>query len=304
MNLHALKIYCRVAEKGSVTRAAEELLLSQPAVTVQVRNLEKELGVRLLAPKGRGILLTEAGELLAEEGRRLLAVEQETERRMSDWLAGKQGRLQIAATYLPATVLLPGWLARFKMDHPGITITMDTGNTRDVFSRLDNYKADIAFVGGVLHEMPEYRHTLLLTDEMIFVVPVSHPWAGQEVSLEQILKMPFVLREPGSSARERLFSLCWTRGLPEPEIGLQFNGLREIIRAVAAGYGAAYVSRLEAWDFLSGKQVAAVKVKGVEMAHPLSIYIRKDDDFLSPAAEAFLACCKEWAGKLIRSTNV
>ncbi|MGO4371768.1 LysR family transcriptional regulator, partial [Paenibacillus sp. MCAF20] len=101
MNLHALKLFHTAAQEGSVTRAAELLRISQPAVTMQIRNLEKEIGMPLLLPKGRGVMLTEAGQFVAEQASRLFALESEIDRSLIDFKSGLTGKLRIAATYLP-----------------------------------------------------------------------------------------------------------------------------------------------------------------------------------------------------------
>src|ERR1700730_3703587 len=100
LNLHALRLFHHVAELGSVTKAAEQLNISQPAVTSQIKKLERELGLQLLSPQGRGILLTDAGTRLAIKSGRLFALERNIEQTIGDYKQGKAGRLLVVATYL------------------------------------------------------------------------------------------------------------------------------------------------------------------------------------------------------------
>ncbi|MDB5055171.1 MAG: transcriptional regulator [Bacilli bacterium] len=286
MNLHALKIYAKVAELGSVTRAAEQLRISQPAVTAQIRNLEKELELLLLTPKGRGIGLTDAGKLLASQAKRLFTLEIEIEARLDEYKLGQSGKLLIAATYLPANFLLPKWISQFKLQHEKVECILTTTNSREAFELLTHFEAELAIVGGGAIAHPSIEKELLFEDELWFVVPIQHRYADQTVTLEQIMKEPFILREEGSSTREKLFALCRTRNVDPPVVGLQFNGLNETIRAVIAGYGATFVSSLEVNEYVSRGEIAQVQVKDFDLRNPISL-CRRTADPLSPAAENF-----------------
>lgn len=136
MNLHALRLFHIVAEKGNVTRAAEELNISQPAVTAQIKKLEQEIGLILLAPKGRGILLTEAGIQLSKHTKRLFSLEAEIEAYVEQYKNGFIGKLRIVATYLPANFLLPKWLARYKQRYPDVEVELTTTNSRKAIDQL------------------------------------------------------------------------------------------------------------------------------------------------------------------------
>jgi len=292
MNLHALKIFHAVAEKGGVTRAAEELLISQPAVTAQIRNLEKELGFQLIAPKGRGVLLTDAGRMIAAHAKRLFALEREIESDVREYKAGFSGVLRIVATYLPANLLLPEWLARYKQEHPHVEVVLTTSNSREAVEHLLNYDAEVAVYGGGWEEQPGIEWEELLEDELWFVVPNGHPYAGQEISLSEMMKVPFILREEGSSTRERLFSLCRALNVNPPKIGLQFNGVNEAVRAVIAGYGANFLSSMAVRDYVERGEVARVFVRGLTLMNPIAVCTRKQET-LSPAAEDFVGLIRE-----------
>ena len=118
MNLHALRLFYSVAETGSVTQAAKQLSISQPAVTSQIKKLEREIDCTLFVPKGRGILLTQSGAELAKLAKRLFSLEKEIESYVEQLREGSIGKLRIASTFLPANYLLPRWLSRFKQQFP------------------------------------------------------------------------------------------------------------------------------------------------------------------------------------------
>ncbi|WP_028552520.1 LysR family transcriptional regulator [Paenibacillus sp. UNC451MF] len=291
MNLLALKVFYCVAQKGSVTKAAENLLISQPAVTQHLRNLEKEIGTTLVQPEGRGITLTYAGHELHHLADKLFAVEQEIEHRMKQILEGTRGELTIAATYLPATLLLPKWIAHFKTEHEHVALKVTTVNSQEAFELLYNSKADVAIIGGGW-ELPDIQWEHLLDDELWFIVPTHHPFANREVTLQQMMEETFVIREEGSSTRERFLSMCRTYNVRQPKIGMQFNGLYETIKAVHAGYGATLISAMAVQEYVDRGDVARVYVSQVELKRPIAICTAITST-LSPIAKQFLALIRE-----------
>jgi DNA-binding transcriptional LysR family regulator len=291
MNLHALRVFYYAAQLGSMTRAAEELHISQPAVTAQIRNLEQELRLTLFVPKGRGVLLTEAGNKLASHASRLFALEAEVEREMADFLTGRTGTLRIAATALPANFLLPDWLAAYREEAPEVSAALMTLNARDALKRLRLYEADIALIGGMGEEHPGLERRLVLEDEMWFIVPPHHPLAGTQASPARMMEEAFIMREAGSASRDRLQALCRTVGVRLPEAALTTNGVHETIGAVSAGIGAAFVSSIEAYSAIERGEAARVTVTGMAMANPVMLYIRRNDP-LSPEAALFIKLLK------------
>ncbi|MCZ8512026.1 LysR family transcriptional regulator [Paenibacillus filicis] len=292
MNLHALRLFYTVAQAGSVTRAAEELLISQPAVTAQIRNLEKELGLPLFETQGRGIRLSAAGDVLQAYAERLFSLEARMEQAMADYRTGTAGRLRLTATSLPAGRLLPRWMAEFKTRHPALELVLDTAGSAEAVERLLRHEADIAFIGGGSPLPSEIAQEVLFEDPFLFIVPAGHPFAGATVTMDRMLTIPFVMREQGSSAREMLFAYCRTKGMAPPRVGLEFNGMNETIRAVAAGYGAALMSTLEAVDYLMRGEVARVDVADVRFSHPIRICTLAEGP-LGPAAAPFLSFVRE-----------
>jgi len=275
MNLHALRVFYTVAELGSVTRAADRLRISQPAVTAQIRNLERELQVELLSPQGRGISVTEVGRMLAERATQLFAMEADIELQINGYRQGKQGVLRIAATYLPANFLLPYLIASFKQQYPDVDIRLTTANTKDAIARLQEFNVDVAFIGGDRLEYPELQRVDWIEDACWFVVPPDHRYAGLEVSFSQMMQEPFVIREQGSGMRERLLTYCQMHHITPPTIAVEMNGSQESIRAVMAGCGAMFVSSLEVREEIDRGQIARVKVREIDASNPISIYTRE-----------------------------
>lgn len=293
MNLHALRLFHTVASTGSVTQASKLLNISQPSITAQIKKFEKELQLPLLKPQGRGIALTDAGEELTLLAGRLFAVEQQIEQFAEQYRNGTNGSIRIAATYLPAHFLIPAWLAKFKQQYEQVEIMITTTNSSDALKQLLNVEADIAIYGGIDEEYPDtIQKEELFQDELWFVVAPNHCYANQRVTLPEIIKEPFVMREEGSSTRERLLSLCRTYNVPAPTISLQFNGLHEAITAVIAGYGANFVSSLVVRDYVERGELSRVYVEGIHLKNTIAICTRKHEP-LSAVAVNFIEVIRQ-----------
>lgn len=294
MNIHALRLFYYVAEMGSVTKAAARLRISQPAVTSQIKKFEKELGMPLFTPSGRGVSLTPFGLELAKQAGNFFTYEEQIDAFIEDYRQGIRGKIRIAATYLPANFLIPGWAARFKSRYSGVEVVITTTNSKEAFERLNRHEADVAIYGGGLEGRPENMDWVeLFEDELWFVVSPSHPYANRTVSLAEMMKEPFIMREEGSSTRERLFSLCRTFELKPPQIALQFNGLNEAIRSVMAGYGANFISSLVVRDEVERGLLARVKVKDFHLTNNLAICTRRNEQ-QSAVVQQFIGICRQY----------
>ncbi|QHW29963.1 LysR family transcriptional regulator [Paenibacillus rhizovicinus] len=293
MNLYGLIVFHHVAATGSVTKAAEALRISQPAVTAHVRNMAAELGLTLLAPKGRGILLTEAGERLAAHAARLFSLQEEILRDMGDYVTGAAGELRLAATSLPANFLLPERLAAYRAAFPGVNITLQTLNADNAIQALLRYEADAAIIGGGVPEQPGLTRQLLLEDELWFVAASGHALAGKRFSIAALMNEAFVMREPGSAAREQLLTLCRIHGAPPPKTALQVSGVHESLHAAASGLGVTFVSSMEARSAVARGELVRLRAEGIDQRNPILLFTRAEDA-LPPVAEQFIALLASW----------
>ncbi|QKE75691.1 LysR family transcriptional regulator [Arthrobacter citreus] len=276
MNIHGLKLFYQVALTGSFTKAAKLLCISQPAVSSQIKKFEHEIGVPLFKQQGRGVVLTEFGIALAEKAKNLVTLEENIESFIEDYRLAKKGTIKIVATYLPANFLIPTWAATFKSANEDVNLVITTANTKDAFEQLIHYKADIAIYGGGVSERPEeVTWEDLFEDELWFVVSPTHPFANKTISLVEMVKESFIMREEGSSMRDHLFSLCQTHQVSPPKISLQFSGINETIRSVMAGYGASFISSLAVSEYVDNGQLARVYVQDIHIKNKIAVWTRK-----------------------------
>lgn len=274
MNLHALKIFIIVAKHKSITLAANELLLSQPAVTIQIRNLEKDLNLKLIEGRGRGIQLTTAGEFLYEQGLRLFRLEQNIENKISNFKE-KNIQLNISSSYIPINYVLPPLLAQYKLLNPHIFINVALGNVANVEKQVLNYESDIGFVvrSNAGHEDLQFEE--LMTVPFWFIVHPDHHLANKIIELEDLSNEQIIFRERGSSTRDLLESVFYSNNCSLPPIGIQLQGLHESIKAIEAGYGTTLAPSFSVSNEIRDKKLARIWVKGIEIIQSLYICTRK-----------------------------
>jgi len=236
-----LRAFHYVAICGGFSRAAEELFLTQPAISDQVRKLEQEYDILLFNRHKRQVTLTEAGARLLEISQRLFDTERQAYELLSESRALRSGTLRVIAD--AAHHMMP-ILARFRQKFPGIRVTMRAGNSEEVIHSLHAYEADI----GVLGEIPAGRDfevvRLNATPIMAFVA-TSHPLAGRaSLGLPEIATQPLVLRERGSKTRSKLEDVAAAMGL-ELVPAIEAEGREAVHEIVASGAGIGFVSAAE-----------------------------------------------------------
>lgn len=258
LNVHQLKIFRTVVRAGSFSRAAEELRITQPSVSIQVRELERALGVELFEQVGKRIFLTEAGRVLDEYAVRILTLLEEAERAVRDLRGGSSGPLRVGANNTPATYLLPPLLARLRQQAPEAEISLEILPTRRVYDKLLRNELDVGVVGdGMRHE--SIVHFPYYTDELVVIASPRSPLAGREgVTAAELVRQRLVLRERGSGTREAAERAFRSLGLvPTPAMELPTN--EALVQAVIADLGVGVVSRLAAEEALRAGRVVVVQ---------------------------------------------
>jgi DNA-binding transcriptional LysR family regulator len=281
MNLHTLRIFTNVAKLGSITEAANLLHISQPAVTAQVRKLEREIGVKLITGKGRGIQLTSEGEFLFEQGLRLFHLEEQIDEKFKTFLEKKQ-KVQIASAIIAMNYILPPIIAGYKLENPDVDVYVSLGNVQSVERRLLNYENDIGFVvqSNIGHE--DLHFEKILDVPFWFVVHPSHPLANKEVTIFDLSEHDFIYRERGSSTRDLLEAIFYNHNCPLPKLGLQMQGLPESIKVVEAGFGMLLAPACSVIEALAQGRLARVFVEQAEVNQSLFICTRKMDESEHP----------------------
>ncbi len=259
MNLHALRIFTNVAKLGGITAAANKMLLSQPAVTIQIRKLESEIGAKLIEGKGRGIQLTPEGKFLYEQGMRLFYLEAQIDEKLGKFLA-KEEKIHIASSYIPINYILPPIIAAYKLANPHIEFLVSLGNVKSVEEQVMSYEVDLGFVVQNNIGHPDLQFEKILNIPFWFVVHPSHSLANQTVSIYELSKEEFIYRERGSSTLDLLEAVFYTLNGPLPKLGLQMQGLHESIKVVEAGYGMTLAPSYSVTESITNGKLARVYV--------------------------------------------
>jgi DNA-binding transcriptional LysR family regulator len=287
MNLHHLRIFLAVAEHEHITRASEELVLSQPAVTKSIQSLEHELGVELIERQGRRITLTYAGRVLRGHARRIFTLEREAEEAVAALRDVEAGEITLGASATTGVYLLPHVVARFRARYPQVALHISILNSHEVIEETLNWRLDFGVVEGYASALPsDLKVEVLATDELVLVVGPGHRWRGLSALQPEALRdKELVLREKGSGLREVIEHALEHQGVRvNPLLTLPDN--EAIKQMVMSGVGTAIVSALAVQHELEIGELISVPIAGLDL-HPQLSLIYRTDKQLSRAAQAF-----------------
>jgi DNA-binding transcriptional LysR family regulator len=286
MELRQLRSLVALAEERHFTRAAAREHIAQPALSQQIRKLEAELGLQLVARTTRRVAMTEAGSMLVARARRVIA-ELDAAQEELQGLAGVQaGRLSVGALHTMGPVDLSVVLAAFHRRYPAIELTVREQSSDELADMLRTDELDLAFL-SVTERIQSRGLELhrLLTEELVVVLPTDHRLARRErVSLTELAHEPFISFREGSRPRELLVSAAAAAGF-ELRIALESNESRRIRSLVASGLGVAIIPRSDAE--VPGPAVVVARLENPSLTRDLTLAARADRR-PSPAAAAFL----------------
>jgi DNA-binding transcriptional LysR family regulator len=286
MEVRSLEVFLSVAKHLNFTRAGEDVNLSQPSVSVRIRQLESELGVKLFEQLGKRVALTEAGSLLIPHAHRVIGAIEDATHAIDELQGLERGSLRIGASTTPGMYLIPKTIANFKARYPKIEIQLGIRDTRQVEDGVARNEFDFGFVGGHLAG-DEVDAQPWLTDQLVLVVAPGHALGRKKsVKLEDLRKEKFILREPGSATRATITSHLQRSNLTVEPI-MEMENPESVKKAVQSGLGIAFISLFAVETELQAKSLVAVVVRGIDIRRELKIVHRKDKH-LSRAARTFI----------------
>lgn len=291
--LDQLRILKAIAAEGSFKRAADSLYVSQPAVSLQVQNLERQLDVPLFDRGGRRAQLTEAGHLLLSYGDRILALCQETCRAIEDLQNLQGGTLIIGASQTTGTYLMPKLIGLFRHQYPDVGVQLHVHSTRRTCWSIVNGQVDLAIIGG---EVPLELQTSLdiepyAEDELALVLPIFHPLAQKEtIQREDLYRLNFITLDAQSTIRKVIDQIL-VRSNIDPrllKIEMELNSIEAIKNAVQSGLGVAFISVSAIEKELKLGALKRVAIENVVVKRTLSL-ILNPNRYRSKASEIFIA---------------
>lgn len=275
MNLHQLRVFFHVASCLSFSKASEELHISQPAVSVQVRKLEEEVGVELIEQIGKKLYLTEPGRMLQEYAGRIFASEREAENMLNDFRGLNTGELVIGASSTLGTYFLPDLLSEFRLQFPKLEVTMKMGNTEWAEEQIVRNSVDMAIVEGDISHTAEFSVISFFHDEMVVIASPTNPLVGRDLITADLAGQPFILREPGSNTRKIFRSAMTEREIPI-HVLMELESPEAIKRSVFSGVGLSVVSKLTLeWEISCGR-LAILNVSDLNLERHFSMVWHKD----------------------------
>jgi len=289
-----------VVDKGSFSHAAEELGISQPAVSFQIRALEDRIGQRLLDRSGRRVTLTDAGRVVDAHARRLLALEEEMLRDVAGLSDHLSGPLILGSSTGPGELLLPHLLGGFKRENPEVEVSLVVQDTQTVCDRVLDDEIELGVVGaarphrGLVFE-PFVR------DELVVICPPGHALAKKKrITLADLAAQPLILQQRGSGVRAVLESAFRAAGIRMRDLEITLElGLQQSVRvAVLDGLGITVISRLAVDRDLAEGRLVAVEVEGAVLARDFSL-VRHAGRTPSRVSEGFVQYAREHLGDLV-----
>jgi DNA-binding transcriptional LysR family regulator len=285
-NFHQLYIFFKVARLQSFSKAAQELSISQPAVSIQVRELENSLGTSLLHRMRRELRLTETGEAVFSYTQRIFALAEEMHSVVQDIQGLHSGKLTIGSSTTPGEYILPWLIGKFRREHAGIQVSMTIANTQSVIDQIYAHELDLGMAGSPVN-IKGLASFPYVQDNIVVISAPNHPLAQQEkISIRELRKHDFIMREPGSATRKTAEVLLNARNI-EPQVTMELGSNEAIKRAVAAGLGLGVLSEFSVTPDVAAGMIKVLQVSRWECHRQLSVFYR-DDKYLSAAQSAFL----------------
>lgn len=286
-----------VVEKGSFSQAAEELEISQPAVSFQIRSLEQKLGHRLLDRSGRKVALTEPGEVVYRYARRMIGLEAEMEREVGEVGTEVAGRLVMGSTAGPAELVLPRILGAFHQTYPEVRVSLAVTDTQSVCDRVLDDELEFGVVGaGRTQRGLEFE--AFLRDELVLIVPPDHHLAGRnQIGLEELTAEPMLFQQEGSGVRSALEAALREAGLRDRDLHIEMElGLQQSVKAaVLDGFGATVISRLAVEREIAEGSLVAIRLVDPPLERHFSI-VRRAGRSPRRVATAFLEFAQQQLG--------
>jgi DNA-binding transcriptional LysR family regulator len=290
MDTRQLAAFCAVVELRSFSQAAERLGVTQPAVSLQVRALEKRLGSQLVDRSGRRVEPTEAGRRLYRGAQRLLQLEEQLLGEIEAEGEGDlTGELSIGASTGPAAIVVPLLLCEFQRLHPSLRVALEVHDTQTVVDRVAARELELGIVGAARRHR-SVRFEPFMRDEVILACPPGHRFAARTITLAELTDEPLIVMQEGAGVRQVVEDALRPLGTKLRNLNVRLElGLQESVRsAVQAGYGVSFISRAAVESELAAGSLAEARVAGLDATREISL-VRGTGRVPTRAAEEFVA---------------
>jgi DNA-binding transcriptional LysR family regulator len=273
MDTRQLAAFCAVVERRSFSQAADRLGVTQPAVSLQVRALEKRLGTQLLDRSGRRVEPTEAGWRLYRGAQKMLTLEDQL---VADVVASGEGELAgdlvLGASTGPAAIAVPLVLCEFQQLNPEVRVFLTVSDTHSIVERVAARELELGIVGAARRHRG-VRFEAFFSDQVILACPRGHRFADRTVTLDELRGETLILMQEGAGVRQIVEDALRRQGVRLRDLDVRLElGLQESVRrAVEAGYGVTFISRTAVESDLTAKRLAEARVEGLDATREISL---------------------------------
>lgn len=293
LDIHRLKIFAKVAELKSFSKAAQAIYLTQPTVSQHVNALEEYLELKLFDRLGKEVRLTRAGEILYGFARQLTVMADDTLQALEHFKGLKSGSINIGSSTIPGEYVLPHMLGAFARQFPGVKTVLHIADSQQTVNDLRNRTIDLGIVGAKIPGS-SLRYTRLIDDEQVVVVPRGHRWwHADTVVLQDLCREPFVIRESGSGSRMALGRALQRSGIDTESLNIaaELGSTTAVKQAVKAGVGVALISERAVAEEVQLEVLKTVQVSGISFTR--AFYLVQDSRRTpSPMCKTFVQFMK------------
>lgn len=286
-----MEVFCKIVELKSFTRAGEALSLAQPTVSEHIRALETTLGQKLLDRFKGDVLPTPVGRVFYQYAKSIIQTRDEAFRAVDQFRSKLAGQLNLAASSIPGTYVLPKMIGSFKMAHPESQIVLQISDTTGAAEAVADGRAEAAIIGARWRH-PKLDFHEIITDELLLITSPEHRWATQRgiIKPDELLEEPFVLREAGSGTRMLIKQVMEEHGLNIGRLNVvaELGSTEAVKQSVKDGMGVSVLSVLAVGEELRQGSLVAIEIRGIKFDRSLYLIQRKNRQ-PSPLCSAFIS---------------
>ena len=289
-----LETFCRVADLKSFSKAADDLFLTQPTISGHILSLEQSLSLRLFDRTSREVRLTKAGEVFLKYASKILSFRKDLLNALSEFSQGVRGELSLGASTIPGEYLLPKLLGDFKKEHPHFIISLKIADTKEIIQYVFQDNVEFGIIGAKLNH-PSLHYEKYEEDEIIVVAPPDHPLTRKKrVNVEELSKVPWIIREEGSGTQMSVEKALRRRGksLKQFHVVMEMGSTSSVKEGVKAKLGLAFLSKRAAEEEMDQGFLSRIDVEGIELISRQIYIVTHRGRTLSPIGMEFLRFLK------------
>jgi DNA-binding transcriptional LysR family regulator len=287
MTLRHLKIFITVCETGGITLAAKKLFLAQPSVSLAIKELEENYGVRLFDRISRRLYITETGKRFLEYASHIVTLFEKMESEIKNW--DLIGILRIGSSITVGNYLLPQYIKKFKKQYPKNQIYVKIDNSSVIEQSVMANDIDIGLIEGVVH-YPQIVSNRIMYDELVLVCGEKHPLSIKDsINVKELKNLDFILREKGSGSRELFDSMMLLHNLEIEPIGESVSN-QAIIHSMYEGFGLSVLPKLIVKDDIDRGLLHQIIINDITLSRELTL-IYHQNKYLSKSANEFMKIC-------------